>query len=190
MSITGESQGTSLNGEAGPPPVARRQRLTPRLVVALALAFLLAGAVFQVLDRQVRGDPAYGNRALADTETTGTVIGDVSNGLSKIFSYSPGGTASTAQAAAEVLRGPAAGQYTVLFAQVRQRAAAQSLTLRTRVARAGVIRLSGSTAQLLVFLDQTIIRRDRPQGTSAAAQLAVTARHEAGQWRIYEIHAR
>jgi Mce-associated membrane protein len=58
------------------------------------------------------------------------------------------------------------------------------------VVQAGVTRLSGDTAQLLVFLDQLIVRKDTPAGTSAAAQLSVTARLDSGHWRIIDIHAR
>ena len=114
----------------------------------------------------------------------------VSSALTKVFSYAPDSTAATEQTAREVLGGTALSQYEMLFAQVKQRAAKEKLTVTTRVVRAGVVRLSGDTAQLLVFLDQIIIRKDRPQGTSAAAQLSVTAKRSAGHWRIVDIHAR
>lgn len=159
-----------------------------RWAVVAALVFAVAGAGLQVLSMHARHDPA--NRALVDTEATAVVIGDVSNGLSKIFSYAPDSTSTTEQDAAEVLAGKAAGEYRTLFAQVKQLAAAERLTVKTHVVRAGVVRLSGGTAQLLVFLDQIIVRKDKPKGTSAAAQLAVTARLDAGHWRIVDIHAR
>lgn len=164
-----------------------RGRRWSRWALAAAAVLVAAGAVLQVLSARAH-DPA--NRALVDTEATAVVIGDVSNGLGKVFSYAPDSTATTEQEAAEILSGKAAGEYRLLFAQVKKHAAAEHLTVVTHVVRAGVIRLSGRTAQLLVFLDQVIVRKDKPKGTSAAAQLAISARLEGGHWRIVDIHAR
>ncbi len=205
MSIIGKTRGETTEAESPAEDVeaddtvseasgveeepARRPRRFPRWV-AVAVLLALAGGALQVLSWRARHDHPNTNRALTDAETTSVVIGDVSNGLSKIFSYAPDSTATTEQAAADVLGGAAANQYRTLFAQVKEHAAAERLTLTTHVVRAGVTRLSGDTAQLLVFLDQVIVRKDRPKGTSAAAQLSVTARLESGHWRIVEIHAR
>lgn len=176
---------TATPGDAGP-----RRRSWFRWAVAVALVFAVAGGGLQYLASRARHTPANANRALVDAEATSVVVGDVSNGLGKIFSYTPDSTAITEQDAASILAGPAATQYRTLFAQVKQHAVAEHLTVRTHVVRAGVVRLSGRTAQLLVFLDQVIIRKDRPKGMSAAAQLSVTARLDAGHWRIIDIHAR
>ncbi len=178
------------DGSAGAEPPARRKgrpRLRTAVVIALLLA--LAGGALQVMAWRARHVPATRNRALVDTETTALVIGDVGNGLSKVFSYAPGSTAATEQAAADVLGGAALTQYRTLFAQVKRRAGAEGLTVTTHVVRAGVTDLSGRTAHVLVFLDQIVVRKDRPQGTPAAAELSVTARLDAGHWRIIDIHA-
>jgi Mce-associated membrane protein len=172
---------------AAAPP---RERPWFRWAVVIAVVCTLAGAGLQVLAFRARHAPSHGNRALVDTEATSVFIGDVSNGLSKIFSYAPDSTATTEQEAAEVLSGRAASEYRTLFAQVKQHAAAERLTVRTHVVRAGVVSLSGDDAQLLVFLDQVIVRKDHPKGIPAAAQLSVTAHREAGHWRIVDIHAR
>jgi Mce-associated membrane protein len=174
--------------EDGGEEAYRRRRW--RGAIAIALVFTLAGGVFQVLAWRAGHTRPTENQALTDTDTTSVVIGDVSNGLNKIFSYAPDSTATTEQAAADVLGGTAANEYRTLFAQVKAHAAAEHLTLSTRVVRAGVTHLSGGTAQLLVFLDQRAVRAGRPQGTTSAAQLSVTARLEDGHWRIVDIHAR
>lgn len=158
--------------------------------VVLAVVVALVGAGLWARAAQVRGGSAAENTALTDAERTEVVIGDVSNSLGQIFSYSYTDVSVTEQAARDALAGRAYGQYQALFAQVRQRAAAQRLTLSTRVVRAGVVRMSGDTAQLLVFLDQTVHRKDKPGGTTAAAQLSVTARLSDGHWRIVDIQAR
>jgi Mce-associated membrane protein len=167
---------------------AARRVLRVRYAVVAAVLFAVAGGVLQVL--AARHDPATRNRALVDAETTAIVIGDVSNGLTTVFSYSPDSTDATERAAGEVLGGAALSQYRTLFAQVKEHAAAERLTVTTRVVRAGVISLTRDTARLLVFLDQIVVRKDRPRGTPAAAQLSVTARRTAGRWRVVDIHAR
>jgi Mce-associated membrane protein len=189
-SVDNAGAGDDAIGDSQPPAddTAATGRFRLFLYVA-AVVLVLAGAVLQVLGWRARHTGGT-DRALVDAETTSVVVGDVSNGLSKIFSYAPDSTATTEQAATEVLGGRAASQYRTLFAQVKQRAAAENLTVTTHVVRAGVTRLSGNTAQLLVFLDQDIVRADQPNGTAVAAQLSVTARLDAGHWRIIDIHAR
>lgn len=163
------------------------RRRTAALAVLLAL-LLGSGGLFAAA--QSLNDPAAtGNHALTDTAATDRVVGDVSSALSRIFAYAPGDTAATEQAARELLDGTAATQYQALFAQIRTRVAEQQLTLTTRVVRAGVVTLTGSRARLLVFLDQTA-QRAGAAATTAAAQLAVTARYEGGRWRITDLKAR
>lgn len=130
-----------------------------------------------------------GNTALTDSAATRRVTGEVSTALSRIFSYSPDTLTRTRQAADELLAGNAAEQYATLFAQVEQQVPGQHLTLTSRVVRAGVSRLTDSTAHLLVFLDQTS-RRAGGRPANAAAQVSVTAELHGGHWRITDITAR
>lgn len=174
--------GRAALADGGQDPVGRRPaHWAYQLVIALALA--TAGAGLLVLDEH-RGAASGGNRALLDTDATTKVAGDVSNALTRIFSYTPDDTATAERAAAQTLAGEAAADYRRLFAKVRSQAPEQRLALTTRVVRAGVSSLTGDTARLLVFLDQTATRDGRPNGTPAAAQLSVTARLTGGRWRI------
>ena len=129
------------------------------------------------------------NHALSDTGATTRVIGDVSNTLGKVFSYTPQDTSSTQDAGRELLGGRAAGQYAALFGELRQRVAEQKLTLTTHVVRAGVTRLTRDRAELLVFLDQRAQRAGK-SATTAAAQLSITAQLTDGKWQITDIQAR
>jgi Mce-associated membrane protein len=52
-----------------------------------------------------------------------------------------------------------------------------------------VTRLDGSSAQLLVFLDQ-VSRREGGAPATAPAQLSVTAELDDGRWRIVDITSR
>ncbi|MGW7095611.1 hypothetical protein [Streptomyces sp. NPDC054874] len=159
----------------------------PRVIGALLTVVLLAtGGALYAEGRHLRDTPATANLALTDAEATARVTGDVSSALGKIFSYGPGATAVTRAAAEEVLAGKALQQYATLFGQVERQSADQKLTLTTEVVRAGVTRLTGSSAHLLVFLDQVYERRGRAP-TTASAQLTVTAQLRDGRWWIVEI---
>ncbi|WP_232837879.1 hypothetical protein [Streptomyces atratus] len=173
--------------EAGESGSTRRLRRTA--VVLLVVALVVAGAGFFVRAQQVRDTPATDNLALSDTEATTRVVGDVSNALGKVFSYGPQDTAGTKESAKQLLGGKALRQYAALFGQVEKQSRDQKLTLTTHVVHAGVSRLSGTGAHLLVFLDQVYERRGKP-ATTAAAQLSVTAELREGHWRIVDIASR
>ncbi len=170
-----------------PDDVDVSRRRWPRVLGALlAVALIATGGALYVEGRQLRDTPATANLALTDAAATTRVTGDVSSALGKIFSYGPGATAATRAAAKEVLAGKALQQYAALFGQVERQSADQKLTLTTEVVRAGVTRLTGSSAHLLVFLDQVYERRGRAP-TTASAQLTVTAELREGRWWIVEI---
>ncbi|UNT00115.1 hypothetical protein MMF93_29405 [Streptomyces tubbatahanensis] len=165
---------------------SRRARWYVVSVLVLALA---AGTGFLVRAAQLTSSDAARNAALTDRAATSRASGEVSDALSRIFSYTPEGLARTEQAADDLLAGKAARQYDTLFAQVTKRAREQKLTLATRVVDAGVTRLRGDRAELLVFLDQTTSREGH-EPTHAAAQLSVTAHRDHGDWRIVAMKAR
>ncbi|MGW3404895.1 hypothetical protein, partial [Streptomyces zhihengii] len=183
----GDSDGPDGRAPGSAAPPRRRWRLYAVLATVVALLAAGAGLLFQ--ERQLRGTPAAANRALTDADTTAGVTGDVSNALTEIFSYTPSDTARTRAAAGELLAGRAARQYTGLFAQVEKEAARQKVTLTTHVVRAGVTRLSGDSARLLVFLDQ-VSERPGKEPATAPAQLSVTAELHDGRWRITDIASR
>ncbi|MEU6850170.1 hypothetical protein ABZ901_09610 [Actinacidiphila alni] len=157
--------------------------------VAAIVLLLLGGGGFGWAAHRLKDPAATGNHALTDTGATDRLTGDVSSALEKIFAYTPDGTGATEAAARDLLDGAAADQYQALFTQIRQRVADQHLTLTTRVVRAGVVRLAGGRARLLVFLDQTA-QRAGAAPTTAAAQLSVSARLDGGHWRITDLKAR
>ncbi|MEU5974540.1 hypothetical protein [Streptomyces sp. NPDC047315] len=176
--------------ENDPPRAAPARR--PRLVAVLlaaALALTFAAAGLLVRAHQLADTPATDNRALVDTAATTRVAGDVSSAVTRIFSYTPDGTAATREAARQLLAGKAARQYGELFGQVEKRAADQQLTLTTHVVRVAVSGLTGTDARVLLFLDQVAERRGKPP-TTAAAQLTVEARLRADRWQIVDITSR
>ncbi|MER5984445.1 hypothetical protein [Streptomyces sp. NPDC001787] len=189
-----ERDGAAAREPGEPPraqdPAPRGGRRWPRILGAvLVCALLAAGGLLFAEGQRLRDTPATSNRALSDSAATGRVVGDVSNALGKVFSYSPRATAVTKESAKEVLAGKALQQYAALFGQVEKQATDQKLTLTTHVVRAGVTRLTDSSAHLLVLLDQ-VYEREGKAATTAAAQLSVTAELRDGHWRIVEITSR
>ncbi|MCX5415419.1 hypothetical protein [Streptomyces sp. NBC_00059] len=175
--------------DPGPADGPTPRRWTRVLAAVLALVLLGAGGALFVQGQRLRDTPATSNHALTDSEATTRVAGDVSSALGKVFSYSPQATAATKESAKHLLAGEALQQYAALFGQVEKQAADQKLTLTTQAVRAGVTRLSGSSAHLLVFLDQ-VYEREGKAATTAAAQLSVTAELRGGHWRIVDITSR
>ncbi|MGX1157157.1 hypothetical protein [Streptomyces albogriseolus] len=168
---------------------SRGPRLRRAVAAGAAVALVLGGCGFLHAAHQLRSAESARNRALADTEATSRVAGDIGNALARVFSYTPDGTAAAERSARTVLDGRAARQYATLFDRVREDLTAQRVTLSTRAVRTGVVELEGDRARLLVFLDQTS-RRGEGAATVAAAQLTVTARLEDDRWRIVDIKAR
>ncbi|MFC6880595.1 MULTISPECIES: hypothetical protein [Actinomadura] len=156
---------------------------------AIALALLLAGVAVMAV-RSGGGEEEPSDRSALDGVATNLVTGDVSSALTQVFTYTATDTATAERAAAEKLTGSAAAQYRTVFGQVKRQAPAQRVALSTRVVRAGVTSLTGDTARLLVFLDQTTTRAGAAAPAPAAAQLAVTATRRDGHWLISDIRSR
>ncbi len=175
--------------EAQEPAGRRPGRLRVIALAALTVVLVLAGCGLLYRAQELRSAPAAENRALTDSEATTRVADDIADDLARVFSYTPDGLDATERSARTVLTGRAARQYTQLLARIRADVAEQRVTLSTQAVRTGVIRLDGDDARLLVFLDQ-VSRRGKAAGTSAAAQLTVTAHRENGQWRIVDIISR
>ncbi|MEV3853286.1 hypothetical protein AB0J38_03055 [Streptomyces sp. NPDC050095] len=184
--------GSGAGSDAGAGAGGGSKSLSRRVVVGgvvVGLVLALSGGVLLYQAHELRDTPAAANHALTDVEATTRVNGDVSSALAKVFSYTPGGTDATARSAEAVLSGRAAEQYKQLFAQVKDNVRKQHLTLTTQSVRVGTVSLRGTTAHLLVFLDQTARRGDKKPATSAA-QLSVTARLRDDVWQIVDIKAR
>lgn len=160
----------------------------PLVLLSASVLLAAAGTVLLVLTARAGGGSATANQALTDAAATRQVTAAVSAGVTKIYTYSYSDLAATQRAAGQVLTGRAAVQYRQLFPALRA-AAAQRLTVTTRVSRIGVISLTSDSARLLVFLDQTVTRGGKPGG-SVAAQLEVTAELSGGRWLITGIDAR
>jgi Mce-associated membrane protein len=129
-----------------------------------------------------------GNAAVVDHAATAQVNQRIDNAVDTIFSYNYADTARTANAAKDLLTGPASAQYATLFKVVRQQAPKEKLVLTTTVTNSGVEMLNGDTARLLIFANQKDTGATKASTTEAGAMFAVTAVKQNGQWKIYNIN--
>jgi len=158
-----------------------RRRAT---VVLAVVAVLMAGlAGWFTLEARSTNAVVTHNSALSDVAGTGDAAKQVGAALGTVFSYRYDDPAKSAQAAREVLTGPALAQYEQLFGQVRKLAVEQKLVVTSTAVASGVKLLDGDRAALLVFLDQTGTRGDGQRSTGAA-ELSVTAERVGGKWRV------
>ncbi len=160
-----------------------RQRLRVPLLV-LAAALLAVGVLGAVRAGQVDDTSSARNHAIVDKSATTAVVTDVSRGLVAVLSYAYDDPTTNEAAARQVLTGPARRQQRTLFAELARKAPGQRLVLSARVEAAGVARLEGDHATLLVFLDQASQRAGDKQSTVSAAQLTVDAVRVDGHWKI------
>jgi Mce-associated membrane protein len=128
------------------------------------------------------------NQAVVDRQATFEVIGQVDTALQHILSYNYADPGATQTAAKQVLVGDAAHQFQVLFDALQKKANGQQLTLSAKVVQSGVYTLAGTNAELLVFLDQTSVRKSDGTTAVSPAQIQVSAVKQGGVWRINELH--
>lgn len=170
--------------------VGRIRWRRPSWVSAAIVLLAAAGTALTVGTFLLRDSPAAANRALTDAAATHQVAAAVSGDLAEIFSYSYSDLQPTRIAAQQVLAGTAARQYDELFPELHN-AVGQKLSVVSTVTHIGVTELSGNSAQLLVFMNQTATRETSTLGgTPYHAQLAITAALRGGRWRIVDIVSR
>ncbi|QUH05212.1 hypothetical protein HUO13_34510 [Saccharopolyspora erythraea] len=165
-----------------------RVLITALLVATAVFAVLALLFGLQVRSLQVSGPAA--NDALTDGPATSEINGQVSDAVTKVFSYDFADTAKTERAANEVLTGQAVDEYNRLFATVKQQAPLQKLVVTTTVKASGVTRLQDDRAEVLLFVDQQAVRTDSGQTNVGPAQIVVGVEKQGDRWKINKITQR
>ncbi len=160
----------------------------PLALFGASVLLVAAAVVLLALAGRVAGAPASGNQALTNAARTRQVTDAVSAGVAGIYSYSYTDLAATTRTAHQVLAGQAGVQYAEL-SRMLSAVVTQRITVVTKVTAVGVRSLTGDTATVVVFLQQTTTRDGKPAG-SVPAQLQVTAHLVRGRWLITGITAR
>lgn len=173
---TGSEAGSGGHGPSG-------KLVTAGFVGAAVLACLAIWFGVEVY----ANSSATQNETLVDQSGTSEVNGQVSDAVSKIFSYDFADTGKSEQAAKNVLTGDAIKQYDQLFATVKQQAPQQKLVVTTTVKASSVLRLEDDRAQVLLFVDQNATRTDNGSNQVGPAQVVVNAEQHGDQWKISSI---
>lgn len=165
----------------------QRFRALTTLLVGVALVALLAAGVVAV--RRPSHEPPRDdlNLAVVDTDATREVVDAVAEGLGRILVYDYRRPQRTQQAADAFLTGAARDQYQQIYGALQRAGTRQQLVHTSTVSQIGVQRLTGSSADLLVFLDQETVRTTDGAANRAPAQLRVEAVRKDGTWRVESI---
>ena len=161
-----------------------------RTLIAVGLVAVLCaltGLIMLRLSEDIRSTESATNLAVVNGELSTEVESEVGQALKQILSFDPANPEATQDVAESVLTGKAAEQYETLLGDLEERAAGQELTLTANIAVIGVRRLSATTADLLVFLDQSSVREADDSSSVSAAQLQVSALKRDGKWLISTI---
>ena len=160
----------------------------PPKLAALGAAAVLAASAAVTLTIQAsssdRGSRA--NEAFLDVEATSLVIEQTRETVARAFTFGPESIAAAQRAARRSLVGDAVTQYAELYRPLFQQGRSIGLSLTTSVRSVGVESLDGDRAELLVLADQTASTPDG-QSTTGAAQLAISAERQDGQWKIAKV---
>jgi len=177
----------SASRVAEPDPVAGADRKQVRMLVGLAVAAVLLIATSVVLAvgaSTSRNSGPLANQAFVDSAATAEVIGQVTNAVTTVYSYSYATLPANETAANAVITGRFADEFARVFAPVKQLAPAEQAVLRSTVPAAGVTLLQGDRARLLMMVDQTGTRGTDKEPTGATARLIVDAMKVDGRWKI------
>lgn len=160
----------------------------PQAALLGVAAVMLALALVVTVQAQSRGAEPE-NLALVDAAHTDAVGEVVARGLTQVLSYDHLQPEATQALAAQVLDGQARTEYDTLFAGLQERAQGQKLVYTVQVQAWAMQELTASTAELLVFLDQTSTREGDDEASVTAAQLAISAEKRDSTWVITGLKA-
>jgi len=164
-----------------------RSRASLLAVLVACVVLLGAASVWFVLEEAAlrSGEPEE-NAALVDSETTETVVEEISRQLKAVFSYNYASPDRTRRAADRALLERAAEQYQDRFGQAMKAAQKRELVRTASVREIGVRAIHGDTARILVFLDQQTLTKKDSSSTQQTVSLLVKARRVDGGWKIAE----
>jgi Mce-associated membrane protein len=161
---------------------AQPRGLLQRLLVPLVLAILLlasAGATTWVYFAQYR----------SDLETSDTVKGDVirsaSDGTVALLSYSPDTLDKDFATAKTHLTGDFLNYYTQFTAEIVTPAAKQkAVKTSAAVVRSAMAQLQATSAEVLLFINQTTTSKENPDGSFTASSVKVGLTKVGNDWLI------
>jgi Mce-associated membrane protein len=164
----------------------RRLRAATVVLLVAAVAALVAAAVSASSSAE-RATPADGNLALVDETATQEVVDAVEQGFAQVFVYDFRDPDIAEKPAAAFLTGEASAQYQKLYDALAAAGPRQKLIHRSTVSEIGVQRLTDTSAELLVFLEQETVRTTDGKINRAPAQIRAEAVRTGDAWRVSSI---
>ncbi|KAA1419340.1 hypothetical protein F0U44_12935 [Nocardioides humilatus] len=165
-------------------PTRRPRAATAVLLVAAVAAVVAIGVVTRSAAPPA---PVGANLALVDAAATAEVVDAVDAGLAEILVYDYRHPHRAERAADSFLTGDASQQYHRVYDALAAAGPQQKLIHHSTVTRIGVQRLSRTSADLLVFLEQETVRTTDGSTNQAPAQILVGAVRTDGAWLVDSI---
>ncbi|MEU6699033.1 hypothetical protein [Pseudonocardia sp. NPDC046786] len=199
------TRGTAGPGSTGPadtaddPPASRARGRAAALLTApatsrgaaalLAVTVLLTAAAvfFGVSWYRTAFTGSAGNTALTDVGATAQVSEQVTEAVTKVYSFDHARLQQAEDDARAVITPEFQPEFDRIFGSVRELAPQQNAVVTATIPKSAVARIDGDDASVYVFVNQVIRREDDagvPQEGAAAARLRVDAQFVDGRWKI------
>jgi Mce-associated membrane protein len=160
----------------GPPGLARRVALPVALAVLLLASIGLTAWSYFAL---------YGPDRATDETVSATVVQAASDGTVALLSYSPDTLDGDFAKAKSRLTGDFLNYYTQFTADIVTPAAKQkSVKTTAQVVRSALAQLSGSSAEVLLFINQSTTSKENPDGAFTASSVKVGLTKVGNDWLI------
>jgi Mce-associated membrane protein len=165
----------------------RRLRVATFLLLGCAVVALTASAVVALRDAPGPDAAADLNVAVVDSDATDEVVEAVERGLGEILVYDYRHPHRAEQTAASFLTGDASEQYQRIYDALAAAGVRNRLVHHSTVSRIGVQRLTATSADLLVFLQQETVRTTDGATNQGPAQIEVEAVRVDDRWKVSSI---
>lgn len=177
MTITDVPSSDTADADADG-PVGRLRRNLPLLVAAVVM--VAAVATVATMYFTVHQDDQATNAATEREVTTAA-----ETGTAALLSYAP----QTLDGDLAKGRTHLTGQFLKYYGEftdkvVKPAAKDNQITTRALVSRAAVESLSGDSATVLVFVNQSTTSKDKPEAELTSSSVRVGMQHEGGKWLI------
>lgn len=179
--IDNDDEATEPESEPGDGALRRPARKVRALGAILLAAALVAsaGVAAWLYFKQYRPDQE------TDPAAATVALDAAKNGTIALLSYSPESLDKDFAAAKSHLTGDFLSYYTQFTEQIVTPAAKQkSVKTSASVVRAAVSELQPSSAEVLVFINQTTVSKENPDGSFAASAVKVGLQKINGAWLI------
>lgn len=156
-------------------------------LLAVTVLLTAAAVFFGISWYRTAFTGSAGNAALTDVGATAQVSEQVTEAVTKVYSFDHARLQQAEDDARAVITPAFQPEFDRIFGSVRELAPQQSAVVTATIPKSAVARIDGNDASVYVFVNQVIRRQDDagvPQEGAAAARLRVDAQFVDGRWKI------